>query len=94
MDLTQVRAVAAAERGISGALLRIDRPLGVMAPATRLVKLLAGPTVTDVEGGHPRLGLARIEAAQSLTLEAKTQGARKLLGRLFRVLFPIVAPLA
>ena len=30
------------------------------APATRLFKLLAGPTITDLEGGRARVGLARL----------------------------------
>jgi hypothetical protein len=48
VNLPQLRQVIDAERGISRALLRIDRPFGVRAPATRLFKLLAGPTITEI----------------------------------------------
>jgi hypothetical protein len=84
VNLPQLRRVIDAERGISRALLRIDRPFGVRAPATRLFKLLAGPTITDIERGHPRVGLARVEAARWLAAEAKERVTRKLLGLLFR----------
>ena len=84
VNLPQLRRVIDAERAISRALLRIERPFGVRAPATRLFKLLAGPTITDIERGGPRVGLARVEATRSLAAEAKGRVTQKLLGPLFR----------
>jgi hypothetical protein len=60
VNLPQMRPIIAAERGISRTLLLIDRPFGRWAPATRLFKLLAGPTITDIERGKARVGLVRV----------------------------------
>ena len=64
--LPQLGPVMGAERGISYRLLRIDRPFGRLAPASRLFKLVAGPTITDIERGRARIGLARVEAVKAL----------------------------
>jgi hypothetical protein len=64
VNLPQLGHVRRAERGISARLLRIDRAFGRLAPTTRLFKLLAGPTITDIERGRPRVELARLEAAR------------------------------
>jgi len=85
VNLPQLRPVLDAEHGISRVLLRFDRPFGVRAPATRLFKLLAGPTITDIERGRARVGLARVEPVRSLACEAKGRVTRKLLELLFRV---------
>ena len=61
LNLPQLARVAAAEHRISGTLLRVDRPFGARAPATRLFKWLAGPTITDIERGQARVGLVRLE---------------------------------
>jgi DUF218 domain len=84
LNLPQLVAVMDAERGISRALLRIDQPFGAAAPATRLFKLLAGPTITDIDRGRARVGLARVEAGLSLVGDAKRGLRRKLLVHLFR----------
>jgi len=85
LNLPQLRPVINAERGISRALLRIDRPFGAAAPATRLFKLVAGPTITDIDRGRARVGLARVEAARSLVANAKRRVGRRLPGYLFHV---------
>jgi uncharacterized SAM-binding protein YcdF (DUF218 family) len=69
VNLPQLGAIRQAEQGISRMLLRIDRPFGRWAPATRLFKMLAGPTLTDIDGGRPRVGLARLDAALALVSE-------------------------
>ncbi|MBV9357920.1 MAG: YdcF family protein [Chloroflexi bacterium] len=61
LGLPQLARVWRAEQGISRALLDVDRPFGRRAPATRLFKALAGPTVTDIDHGQARVGLVRIE---------------------------------
>ncbi len=61
LGLPQLARVWQAEQGISRTLLDVDRPFGRRAPATRLFKALAGPTVTDIDHGQARVGLARIE---------------------------------
>jgi hypothetical protein len=66
LNLPQLAKVAAAEHRISGTLLRIDRPFGARAPTTRLFKLLAGPTITDIERGQARVGLMRLEIIRRL----------------------------
>ena len=66
LNLPQLAQVLAAERGISGTLLRVDRPFGNRAPVTRLFKWLAGPTITDIERGQARVGLARLEIVRGL----------------------------
>jgi len=66
LNLPQLAQVLAAERGISGTLLRVDRPFGNRAPLTRLFKWLAGPTITDIERGQARVGLARLESIRGL----------------------------
>ena len=66
LDLPQLGPVRRAEQGISRRLLAIDRPFGAWAPGSRLFKLLAGPTITDVEGARARVGLVRLEAAREL----------------------------
>jgi hypothetical protein len=66
VDLPQLGPVRRAEHGISRRLLAIDRPFGRVAPATRLCKLLAGPTITDIERGRARVGLVRMEATHTL----------------------------
>jgi DUF218 domain len=82
LNLPQLARVIAAERGISHALLRLDGPFGRWAPATRLFKLLAGPTITDIERGKARVGLVRVEAARALVAELQ----RRVEGTLSRVL--------
>ena len=64
VNLPQLSPVRRAEQGISCRLLAIDRPFGPWAPASRLSKLLAGPTITDIERGRARVGLVRFEAAR------------------------------
>jgi hypothetical protein len=66
ISFPQLGPVARAERGISHRLLGIHRPFGRWAPATRLFKLLAGPTITDIERGQARIELARTEAAKAV----------------------------
>jgi DUF218 domain len=66
LNLPQLAPVVAAERGISGALLCVDWPFGDRAPVTRLFKWLAGPTITDIERGHARVSLARLEVVRGL----------------------------
>jgi hypothetical protein len=76
VDLPQLGPVRRAEHGISRRLLVIDRPFGRLAPATRLFKALAGPTITDVERGRARVGLVRLVAAREL-VDAIQQRARR-----------------
>jgi hypothetical protein len=64
LNLPQLGPVRRAEQGLSRWLLAIDRPFGCWAPTTRLFKLLAGPTITDIERGRARVGLVRLEAAR------------------------------
>jgi hypothetical protein len=66
LGLPQLGPVRRAERGISHKLLALDRPFGRWCPATRFFKLIAGPTITDIERGRARVGLARVEALESL----------------------------
>lgn len=66
LNLPQLRPVRRAEHGISRMLLTIDRPFGRWAPATRLFKLLAGPTITDIEGGRARVGFTRLVALRTV----------------------------
>jgi hypothetical protein len=61
VSLPQLAEVRRAEQGISRTLLDLDRPFGRWAPATRLFKALAGATVTDIDHGRARIGLARVE---------------------------------
>jgi len=63
--------VKRAEEIISPALLRIDRPFGRCAPASRL--FIAGPTVTDIHPGEARVGLVRLEAARALIAEVASR---------------------
>ena len=79
LDLPQLRPVVQAERRISRTLLWIDRPFGRRAPATRLFKLLAGPTITDIQCGAAHVGLARVETARALVsgLKGRVQQAQR-----------------
>jgi hypothetical protein len=61
-NLPQLRQVIAAERGVVARLVDIDRPFAGWAPASRLFKLIADPTMTDIDRGQARVGLARVEA--------------------------------
>jgi hypothetical protein len=85
VNLPHLRPVLDAEHGISRVLLRLDRPFGVRAPATRLFKWLAGPTITDIDRGRARVGLARLEPVRSFACGAKARVTRKLLDLLLRV---------
>jgi hypothetical protein len=78
VGLPQLAEVWRAERGISRILLDIDRPFGRRAPATRLFKALAGPTVTDIDHGRARVGLVRIEQLRAwwCTLRTRANGRR------------------
>jgi hypothetical protein len=78
VGLPQLAEVRRAEDGISRTLLDVDRPFGRRAPATRLFKALAGPTVTDIDHGRARIGLARVERLQEwwLTLATRRDGRR------------------
>jgi hypothetical protein len=78
VNLSQLARVEHAEQGLSRALLRIDRPFGHLAPATRLLKLLTGPTITDIERGRARVGLARVAAGRALINELKARVRLKL----------------
>jgi hypothetical protein len=64
LNLPQLGRLRRAEQGLSQRLLALDRPFGRWAPTTRLFKLLAGPTITDIDRGRARVGLVRLEAAQ------------------------------
>jgi hypothetical protein len=84
LNLPQLGPVRRAEHGLSRRLLAIDRPFGRWAPASRLFKLLAGPTITDIERGRARVGLVRLEAAHEFVgaLEARARGMlRQVRGR-------------
>ena len=61
VNLPQLAQLERAEHGISHLILRLDRPFGRRAPLTRLLKLLAGPTITDIDHGRARVGLARLD---------------------------------
>jgi uncharacterized SAM-binding protein YcdF (DUF218 family) len=78
VNLPQLGPIRRAEQGLSRMLLRIDRPFGRWAPATRLFKLLAGPTLTDIERGRPRVGLARAEATRALLSQVAVRVRRTL----------------
>jgi len=66
VDLPQLRPVVSAERGLIARLLAVDRPFARRAPATRLFKVIAGPTITDIERGRAHVGLARVDAVQKM----------------------------
>jgi hypothetical protein len=78
LNLPQLGPVRQAEQGISHRLLAIDRPFGRWAPATRLFKLLAGPTITDAGRGQAHVGLARLEAARAFVRAAEGQARERL----------------
>jgi hypothetical protein len=80
LNLPQLAHVLAAERGITGTLLRLDRPFGNRAPVTRLFKWLAGPTITDIERGQARVGLVRLEIVRRLLRTFTPQLLRPKLG--------------
>ena len=79
LNLPQLSPVVAAERKISGALLRVDRPFGYRSPMTRLFKWLAGPTITDIERGQARVGLVRLEIVRGLLARSSPQRFRRKL---------------
>jgi DUF218 domain len=62
VNLPQLAKITRTEQRLSRALLLVDRPFGYLAPASRLYKLLTGPTITDIHHGQPRVSLARLEA--------------------------------
>jgi hypothetical protein len=82
MSLPQLAEVRRAEQGISRTLLDVDRPFGRRAPATRLFKALAGPTVTDIDHGHARIGLARVERLREWwwRMVTRNEGGRGVYG--------------
>jgi hypothetical protein len=61
LSLPQLAELNRAELGISHLVLRLDRPFGRRAPLTRLLKLLAGPTITDIDHGRAHVGLERLD---------------------------------
>jgi hypothetical protein len=72
VNLLPLERIRQAEERISRRLLALDRWAGRWAPLTRLFKLVAGPTITDIEFGRARVGLVRVETLRKLLSRYRT----------------------